>query len=57
MNRTSIRRVVVPTLASLALGLGLTACGAGNEEPASGSEGATSESGDSLSGTLSIGGA
>ena len=56
MNRTSIRRVVVPTLASLALGLGLTACGAGNEEPASGSEG-TSESGDSLSGTLSLGGA
>lgn len=58
MNRTSIRRVVVPTLASLALGLGLTACGAGNEEPASsGGDSATTEGEDSLSGTLSLGGA
>ncbi len=57
MNRTSFRRVAVPTLASLALGLSLTACGAANEEPASGSDGTPSESGDSLSGTLSIGGA
>ena len=32
MNRTSFRRVAAPTVAALALGMSLTACGAGNEE-------------------------
>ena len=33
MNRTSLRRAAVPSVAVLALGLSLTACGAGNEQP------------------------
>jgi phosphate transport system substrate-binding protein len=50
VNRTSIRTVVAPTLAVLALGASLSACGAANEtENASAT---TSSSGPSLSGTL-----
>ena len=52
MNLTSIRRFRAP-IAALALGLGLTACGAANEEPAASDDG----SGSSLSGTLNGGGA
>jgi phosphate transport system substrate-binding protein len=49
VNRTSFRRMVAPTVATLALGLSLTACGAGNE---SDNDGGSGSSGDSLSGTL-----
>jgi phosphate transport system substrate-binding protein len=50
VNRTSIRRAAVP-FAALALGLSLSACGAGNESSAD--TGSGSSSGDSsLSGTL-----
>lgn len=49
MSVTSIRRVAAP-LAALALGLGLTACGAGNE--ATSSDGTSTASGGTLSGTL-----
>jgi len=47
VNRTSFRRVIAPSIATLALGLSLTACGAGNES-------ADGDNGDSggLSGTL-----
>ena len=44
MNRTALRRIAAPGIAALALGLALSACGAGNET------GSTSDS--SLSGTL-----
>ena len=54
MNRTSFRRVAAPTVAALALGMSLTACGAGNEESSSD---ASNASGDSLSGTLNGAGA
>ena len=46
MNRTSFRRVVAPSIATLALGLAVTACGAGNENDAN------ANTGSSLSGTL-----
>ncbi|MGA8209705.1 MAG: phosphate ABC transporter substrate-binding protein PstS [Nocardioidaceae bacterium] len=46
--RTSFRTVAAPTVAALALGLGLTACGAANESGAS----ATSGDGSKLTGTL-----
>jgi phosphate transport system substrate-binding protein len=36
VNRTSLRRIAAPSVAALALGLGLTACGAGNESGGSG---------------------
>ena len=36
MNRTSFRRVTAPSLAALALGLAVSACGAGNEATATG---------------------
>ncbi len=55
MNRTSIRRMIVPTVAALSLGLGLGACGAGNEDPAPASSDSASTGG-SLSGTLAGGG-
>ena len=55
MNRTSFRRVAAPTVAALALGMSLTACGAGNEEAPSGDNSAASASG--LSGTLNGAGA
>lgn len=51
MNRTSMRRGIVPTVAALTLGFALAACGAGNEEPS----GDSSDTG--LSGTLAGGGA
>ena len=54
MNRTSFRRVAAPTVTALALGLSLTACGAGNEESSSD---ATNASGSGLSGTLNGAGA
>jgi phosphate transport system substrate-binding protein len=54
VNRTSFRRVAAPTVAALALGMSLTACGAGNEESSSD---ASNASGDSLSGTLNGAGA
>ena len=49
MKRNTFRRVAGPGIAALALGLGLTACAAGNEEPAAGDTGATVEG---LAGTL-----
>ncbi len=49
MKRTSIRRAAVPTAAALALGLSLSACGAGNETS---SDTSNASSGSKLSGTL-----
>ncbi len=49
MNRITLRRTV-PVVAALTLAVGLSACGAANEEPASGND-------SSLSGTLNGGGA
>ena len=49
MNRINLRRTV-PVVAALTLAVGLSACGAANEEPASGSD-------STLSGTLNGGGA
>ena len=48
MNRTSVRRIVVPSLAALSLGLAVSACGAANESSSSNSGSGSS----SLSGTL-----
>ncbi|MGH3333746.1 MAG: phosphate ABC transporter substrate-binding protein PstS [Nocardioidaceae bacterium] len=48
MKRTSFRRVAAPSIAALALGLGLSACGAANEEKATN----TSATVEGLSGTL-----
>ncbi|MFT3873120.1 MAG: phosphate ABC transporter substrate-binding protein PstS [Nocardioides sp.] len=53
MKSTSIRRVLVPGVAALALAL--TACSASNEDPAGDSTGDTGST--SLSGTLNAGGA
>jgi phosphate transport system substrate-binding protein len=53
VNRSSMRRALVPTVAALALGFGLTACGAGNETPSGDS---TSDGAGSLSGTIAGGG-
>ena len=53
MNRSTFRRVAGPGIAALALGLGLSACAAGNEET-SGDTGATIEG---LAGTLNGAGA
>ena len=47
MNRTALRRIAAPGAAALALGLTLSACGAGNETGST-----TDGSGSSLSGTL-----
>jgi phosphate transport system substrate-binding protein len=55
VKRTSIRNAVVPTAAALALGLGLSACGASNEQSSSDQTNAGSNTGASagkLSGTL-----
>jgi len=51
VNRTSMRRALVPTVAALTLGFGLAGCGAGNEE----ASGDSTDGG--LSGTLAGGGA
>ncbi|WP_198652310.1 phosphate ABC transporter substrate-binding protein PstS [Nocardioides allogilvus] len=53
MNRTSFRKALMPSAAALALGISLTACGAGNETANS----AGSDESSGLSGTLSGGGA
>jgi phosphate transport system substrate-binding protein len=53
VSRTSFRRVLTPTVAALALGLGLSACGAANEEGTSNSSATV----DGLSGTLNGAGA
>ena len=50
MNRTSLRRVAAPTVAALALGLSLSACGASNENQTSSNK-AAKQSGN-ISGTL-----
>lgn len=53
MNRTSMRRAALPTVAVLALGMGLSACGAGNESTSSSDSSSAASSGDAgLSGTL-----
>lgn len=53
MKRISIRRVVVPTAAALALGLSSAACSAGNEQSSSSSDASNAaHSSQSLSGTL-----
>lgn len=54
MNRSSFRRVAAPGIAALALGLGLSACAAGNEGGSTGDSEATVEG---LSGTLNGAGA
>lgn len=46
MNRTSARRLIAPSLATLALGLAVSGCGAGNESDSG------NTSSDGLSGTL-----
>lgn len=46
MNRTSLRRIAAPSVAALALGLAVSACGAGNEDAS------TSSSSADLSGKL-----
>ncbi|MEP7089805.1 MAG: phosphate ABC transporter substrate-binding protein PstS [Nocardioidaceae bacterium] len=51
MKRTSFRTAAIPTVAALALGLSLSACGASNEK-SSDSSNAAASSGASLSGTL-----
>ena len=58
MNRTSIRRALVPGAALLALSISLTACGAGNETDANADSGSdsTAEAG-TLSGELNGAGA
>ncbi len=53
MKRTSFRRVAAPSIAALALGLGLSACGAANEDKATN----TSATVEGLSGTLNGAGA
>jgi phosphate transport system substrate-binding protein len=50
VKRTSFRRALAPTAAVLALGLSLSACGAGNETSSGSSS--SSKGGSSLSGTL-----
>lgn len=54
MKRTSFRRVAAPTVAALALGLSLTACGAANEQSSgsNASTGPSNTSANQLSGTL-----
>jgi phosphate transport system substrate-binding protein len=52
VNRTSFRRLAAPTVAALALGMSLTACGAGNEDDTS-----SSDVSSGLSGTLNGAGA
>jgi phosphate transport system substrate-binding protein len=52
VNRTSLRRAALPTVAVLALGMGLSACGAGNESSSSDQTDAAASSGPKVSGTL-----
>lgn len=53
MNTTSVRRAAIPAVAALALGLGLSGCGAANEQPSSNSANANGAAANGLSGTLS----
>jgi len=53
VTRTPLRTVAVPAVAALALGMTLTACGAGNESSSSDDSSSSSSGGASLSGTLS----
>ncbi|HET6625890.1 MAG TPA: phosphate ABC transporter substrate-binding protein PstS [Nocardioidaceae bacterium] len=55
MNRTSLRRVAAPSVVAIALGMGLSACGAANETDASADT--SNASSDTLSGTLNGAGA
>ncbi len=55
MNRTSIRRVAAPSIAALAIGMTLSACGAANEDSASSDS--SNASSESLSGDLAGAGA
>jgi phosphate transport system substrate-binding protein len=52
VKRTSIRYAVAPTVVALALGLGLSACGASNEQNSSDQSNAAASAGGNLSGTL-----
>ena len=45
MNRTSLRRIAAPSIAALALGLAVSACGAGNEDSGSSDSGSSDLSG------------
>ena len=53
MNTTSVRRAAIPTVAALALGLGLSGCGAANEQPSNSSGNAQGAAAQGMSGTLS----
>ena len=53
MNRTSLRRIAAPSVAALALGLSMTACGAANETKSTGSSSSSSSKAADLSGDLS----
>jgi phosphate transport system substrate-binding protein len=55
VNITSFRRVAAPTVVAIALGIGLTACGAANESDAS--DDTSNTSANTLSGTLNGAGA
>lgn len=57
MTRTSFRRVAAPGVAALALGLGLTACGAANETGATNDTSPASSGQAALSGTVNGAGA
>ena len=57
MTRTSFRRVAAPGVAALALGLGLTACGAANETGATNDTSPASNGSAPLSGTINGAGA
>jgi phosphate transport system substrate-binding protein len=50
--RTLFRSAAVPTAAAVVLGLGLSACGAGNESSGSDASNAAADAGSGLSGTL-----
>jgi phosphate transport system substrate-binding protein len=52
VKRTSFRTAAVPTVAALALGLGLSACAAGNESSGNNADSASKTSSTKLSGTL-----
>lgn len=52
MNRTSLRRLAVPGIAALTLGLTVSACGAGNESSSTGGTGGGGGGGTTISGTL-----
>ena len=57
MNRTSLRRIAAPSVAALALGLSMTACGAANETSSTSSTSGSDSSSAELTGDLSGAGA